>query len=475
MSITAERFNKIVKSDEDIKILDRWLCETDLRHLCKTVLKFRDWDKCHDDIVTFDTENKDKRFKLYLLPRGHLKTSVISIAKTIQDILKNFDAKILLTSAVWNNSRTYLSEIREYLTEKSILPYLYSKFKVDTSVWNTDQITIAQRQTPNKTPTIDTAGTEKAMTSQHYDIIRADDLVNETTITTQDQLIKTKHYFSELINMLEPGGTLEVIGTRWQDADLYGHIIKNLCDDKNLSEPFVVYKRRAIENGKVIFPLKFSEKRLKDIEIEIGSYKYSCLYNNEPINPELQHFKPPFRYWSELGQGCEHILTVDLASSDSEKADYNVILDGTVNGSNQLCVVDYFRSRCGVAELIDKLFSMAVLYRVKKVGIESVAYQKVFAKMIKEECRKRNIFFQVIPIIPHKDKFQRIMALQPRWESGNLLLKQGMVELEDEFTRFPVAEHDDLLDSVQMQLQLLTPRYDTKPKVYIPPEYRFER
>ena len=50
--------------------------------------------------------------------------------------------------------------------------------------------------------------------------------------------------------------------------------------------------------------------------------------------------------------------------------------------------------------------------------------------------------------------FRSVIALQPLWEQGNILLKQGMVELEDELQRFPVSRHDDLIDSLAMTIAL---------------------
>lgn len=61
--------------------------------------------------------------------------------------------------------------------------------------------------------------------------------------------------------------------------------------------------------------------------------------------------------------------------------------------------------------------------------------------------------------------------LQPRWESGNLLLKQGMVELEEEIMRFPIGEHDDIIDALSMQLNVIQPALKQS-KVWIPAKYR---
>jgi len=459
-------------SDDDCMEFEKYLCETDLAYLCKKILKFKDWATCHDDLNKFLKTNYDSNRKLILIPREHLKTSVVTIAQTIQILLKNPNASILICNLVLSNAEKMLFEIKDYLSSKSTLRNLYGNFVGDK--WNTNEIIIKQRTSADKTPSISIGSPDSVVTSQHYDYIFLDDILDDSVLGTPEQVEKTMNFYRKILDLLKrPDGKLTVVGTRWHDRDLYGHIIKNL------KEEYTIYEKGATEDGTidgaVIFPNKFTTNILKQLLKEKGSYSFFCQYFNKPIMVETQHFKPPFRYWSELGDNCEHTITVDLASTSNASSDYNVIMDACVTGSNQMCVFDYFRSKCGVFELIEKLFAMAIRSRVKKVGIESVAYQRIFANIIEEECRKRNVFFKVIPIVPHRDKFSRIMALQPRYESGNLLLKQGMHELEDEFSRFPVGEHDDILDSLAMQLNVIQPRYETKPKVYIPPEYRSEK
>jgi predicted phage terminase large subunit-like protein len=344
------------------------------------------------------------------------------------------------------------------------LPVLFGKF--ESSLWNQDEITIAQRTKPNKTPTISTAGIDKALASQHYKIIIADDLINRQTISTKEQRDKVIKYYSDLLDLLEPDGVLIIIGTRWHDADLYGWIIEKE------KEKFDIYIRKALENDEVIFPKKFSKSLLEELKSSKGTWEFSAQYMNECVPEDSAHFKPPFRYWTDLGENAVHYVTVDLAISEKTNADYTVVMDCAVNGSNQLCVVEYCRRRMTPQETIEKIFEFAMKYKARKVGIESVAYQRALVHIVDEEKRKRNIFFESVPIMQHKDKFTRVIALQPRWESGNLLLKQGMVELEEEMVRFPLSSHDDTIDALAMQLQILEPQYLTRPKVYIPPKYR---
>lgn len=443
--------------------LERKLCCSDLKYLCREILDMKDWDICHDDLESWYKVNSARRYKLVLMPRSHLKTSILTIGKTIQDILINPDVKILIASAVWNNSRAMLSEIKEYLMTKSVLPRLFGWFQ--SKKWTTEEIIINQRQRADKTPTIDTSGIDKVLTSHHYDIIRADDLVTRENVTTKDQIDKVIAHFRDLLKLLSPGGALEIIGSRWHDADLYSYILKELSGDK--IDDFSCYRRAAIENGKVIFPKKFSDEKLADLRSKLGTYEFASNYLEECVSAESQHFKPPIRYWTDLGMTPAHTITVDLAISEEQDADYTVVMDTARIGSGQLCVVEYARGRFTPKETLDKIFEFVLKFKAKRVGIESVAYQKALCYLLEDERKKRGMNFETIPISQTRDKFMRVMALQPLWESGNLLLRQGMNELEEEMLRFPVSEHDDLCDALAMSLQMPFASA-LKSKIYIP-------
>lgn len=450
-------------SDYEILEFERELCRKDLRYLCREVLRFTHWDTCHDDLYGWLSRSRSNR-KLILMPRGHLKTSIITVGLAIQHILNDFNTSILLANAVWDNARSFLAEIKEYLTTKSTLPILFHTFS-RVAKWNEDEIIIHQRRKPNKTPTVSTAGVEKALASQHYKVIFADDIVNRQSISTQDQREKTYKFYSDLLDLLEPDGTLYVVGTRWHDGDLYGHLLRTEKDR------FDVYIRKARENGQVIFPKKYNDKVLDDLKISKGSYEFNAQYMNDPGNPEDQQFKPPTRYWAEVVEGSVHTGTVDLAISEKTSADYSVVMDCARTRSDQMLVVDYCRKRMNPTEVIEKIFDFAQKYKWRKLGVESVAYQRAMVHLLEEEQKKRKLYFEIVPIYHQKDKFTRIMGLQPIWESGNLLLKQGMIELEEEIARFPIGEHDDVLDALAMQLEVSESNANTG-RVYVPERFK---
>ena len=448
--------------------VEKFLCENRLDYLCRVVLGFSDWDICHDRLKVF-LETSKKRKKLILMSRGHLKTSVVTIGLSIQKLLNDFDATILLTNAVWGNAVSFLSEIREYLTSKSLLPRLYGNF--ESQKWTQDEIVVSQRRRANKTPTFSTAGIDTALASQHYKYIFADDTVNRQTISTQEQRDKNWKFYSDLLDLLEPDGELFVVGTRWHDSDLYGRILREEKDQWD------VFEIGATENGEIdgqiMFPKKFNVQILKDLLKSKGSYEFYAQYFNKCLSEETQHFKPPVRYWEELGSGATHYITFDPATSEKKGACDAVVMDACITRANQMCAVEYtaFKDK-NPDQMIARIFEYASKHRVGTVGVETNGGQEIYVKLIEEEMRRRNVFFKLVPIHQHQDKFSRIIALQSRWESGNLLLKQGMVELQDQFLRFPVSDKLDILDAMAMVQQIAEPVFAERAKVFIPKEYR---
>src|SRR6185312_6196482 len=49
---------------------------------------------------------------------------------------------------------------------------------------------------------------------------------------------------------------------------------------------------------------------------------------------------------------------------------------------------------------------------------------------------------------PDKSKAMRIRSLVPRFEWGNILLKEGLTEFEDEYLKFPRGTSVDILDAL---------------------------
>ena len=83
----------------------------------------------HDDMAAWlDTNERESR-KLILIPRGHMKSSIITVGKTIQKLLLNPDLRILIANAIWDNARGFVGQIASYMGPGTPLSKMYGEFK----------------------------------------------------------------------------------------------------------------------------------------------------------------------------------------------------------------------------------------------------------------------------------------------------------------------------------------------------------
>ncbi|HEC66422.1 MAG TPA: hypothetical protein ENI23_14135 [bacterium] len=136
----------------------KYLCQNDLYFLTKNVLGYKELDdEPHVEVCQYLETPESK--KLLLLPRGTFKTTIGTIAKTIQEIIKNPNIRILIFSETYSQSRAFLSEIKQHLERNNQLIGLFGQFKKDPG-WTEQEITVLQRTGIYKEGTIMTGGVD---------------------------------------------------------------------------------------------------------------------------------------------------------------------------------------------------------------------------------------------------------------------------------------------------------------------------
>jgi predicted phage terminase large subunit-like protein len=444
----------------------RTACKNSLHFLCTKILGYNDWDKVHDDVEEF--VNRKSIRKLLLIPRGHLKTAIVTKGFAIQSLLKNPDVRILIANQVWDKSREMLYEIKQLLTEKTDLPKLFGDFISER--WREDDIVIRQRRKALAAPTIGTSGVEAELTSSHYDIIILDDLQGEKNFQTPEQREKVKRYYRSMIDLIEPGGLIIVIGTRWHLDDVYQYIIDNE------SEYYDISVRKVIEDNKIIFPKKFQKKfnpQTKawdsvpyhctdyiDYLKKRPSEEFSSQYMNDPIDSQNQIFKKEyFKYYDRRPERLFVSMTIDPAISEKQSADYFAINVAGMDENYKIYVLDTLKGHWKVAESIDNIFSMYQKWHPSVVGLETIAYQKALKSWLEEKMRERGVYFPITELRrnTNESKEFRIKALEPFYRDGLVYHAPWMKSLETELLQFPKGKHDDEIDSLASQLDLLVP------------------
>ena len=178
-------------------------------------------------------------------------------------------------------------------------------------------------------------------------------------------------------------------------------------------------------------------------------------------SPEQQRFKRSmFRYYDPRTLRAEDLsvyMTIDLATSKADSADYSVCCVMGVNKEGQWFILDVWYGRVTPDEHMDEIFNMVSKWNPLKVGIEKVAYQDAMRIFLEKEMPRRNIFFSMVPLTARERKETRIDVLQPRFAVGSVWFPVGagfLQELEGELLAFPSGAHDDLIDALAYMEQI---------------------
>lgn len=163
--------------------------------------------------------------KLICVPRGTFKSSLASVAYPIWRIIHNPNIRILIDSQLYSNATNYLREIKGHFEGNEKFRSIFGDYVGRT--WNDAEIIVAKRTTVKKEPTIVASGIGAQKTGQHYDLVIGDDLSSYDNCKTHEAAEKVVNHYKLYTSLLDPGGEKVIIGTRYSEIDIIGHIIKN--------------------------------------------------------------------------------------------------------------------------------------------------------------------------------------------------------------------------------------------------------
>ena len=422
-------------------------------------------------------QDKSKRRKKFVLPRGWLKTSACTIAYPIWRAVHDSNIRVLLAQNNQDNARKKLKVISEQFKSNALLRALYPDILPSTSSqWSASSLCLTRTEAHPES-TFECVGVRGQTTSRHYNIIIEDDTVapdfdelgQETLAPSHDDVRKAIAWHSLCLPLLTNPSTDEivVVGTRWYEIDLMSHIAKNepqyTCIERSCREDS---DGNSDPRGVVTYPERFNEDVLAEFEATLGPYFYSTLMLNRPVSVGDMLFRADWFQEYEIlpSRQCLRVYTTidpatdpQLSLSKSDEIDYSVVMTAAKDmKTGNIYVLEYFRQRCNPGEMIEALFDQVERWNPRIVGYENVAYQKSLDYWIKEEMRKQGVFFTLEPIkrTGKKSKETHIMGLHPIAAAKAIHVRPHMKELMTEFLSFPRGSHDDLIDCLAMQTQL---------------------
>lgn len=221
--------------------------------------------------------------QLDLWPRGHLKTHILTMGKSIQEYLVNNDVRILLASSSIDSAQKNLRKIKQILETNTLLHWLFPECipNIKGDKWAEREATLP-RKANHAEPTFKCIGVGGTITGWHFDVLRKDDLIDEKTERSPEVMEKIIDWHLVMKNLLEgpSTGIDHIIGTRWAMFDLYQHIINNEKD--YIVNCFGTWPMDGPDAGKPYWPERFSREALLQLR-ETDPYKFACSRGDQPI------------------------------------------------------------------------------------------------------------------------------------------------------------------------------------------------
>lgn len=273
----------------------------------------------------------------------------------------------------------------------------------------------------------------------HYDLVLVDDPTKDFSGMDPDD--QERYFKNAIIPMVKPDGQLIMCGTYVYDGDLIERTEANSIYHK-IKDP-------SEKNGVALWPERWPIEKLKIRAAEIGTFAYGREYLLLKIDPATQFFQRSMvHYYDELPEVMSMAASLDPAITLEGDGNALVITGTGLDGKTRL--LDYFNLKSdNVSFIVGQLFDKMQKWNCKLLRMESIGFQRLLRHWINDEMTKRKYFFGVDEVKSYnKSKEARIMALQPRLQSGNFLFGRNQQEVVDQFMIFPRGKHDDIPDAL---------------------------
>jgi len=245
--------------------------------------------------------------------------------------------------------------------------------------------------------------------------------------------------YAKSLSLLKPNGETIIVGTRWHFGDAYGRIIE---DNKHYDVFNIMIRDAEVKNeeNELIFEnIGLDRKFLDSQKARQGSFVYSCLYRNNPVDPESAQFKhKDFKFYGALEESTKPAFTgkfenlyvtgtIDPAGEGKDKTAIAIL--GT-DANMKMYILDLVCAHYRPSEMIREIYRLNKIYHFKRFGIETTFFRGTLKRDLElqylEEQKSKG--FNSFAIEEFKTRWrkgegkrQRIESLQPFHERGDLL------------------------------------------------------
>lgn len=234
-----------------------------------------------------------QRLMILLYPRGFFK-STIGRADAIQWLLNCPDISMMIMTAARDLAAEFVLDIKKqfYLArgaEPKPLHLLFPEYVLrGVDGTSAEDLVCPARRRERVYPSLWADSIDSTLSGWHCDLLKFDDVVSNTNCNTDPTRKKLKDSIDNTLNLCDPWGKIDMLGTRYFPDDYYG-----VRRDKSIEDPDVMGLKYFVGAAWYVKPefMHIAKKNLRDLTEsmvvltfpEHAPFKLlrSTLYNNE--------------------------------------------------------------------------------------------------------------------------------------------------------------------------------------------------
>ena len=404
-------------------------------------------------------------------PRSFAKSTAITHAYTLANLLFRIKDHILVVSDTEGQASSFLGDLKAELLENEELANIF-QFKDFIKDRETEFI---GRFVDGTQFRVICKGSEQKLRGMKWrnkrpNLVVCDDIENDELVMNDVRRDKFRRWF---YNALLPAGSrycdFRIVGTVLHMDSLLERLMPPPLDKHTVTTPLKDYStgdriwksvRYRAHSPDFEYLLWEDHRNRKDLEeiredyIQQGFPEgYSQEYLNYPIDEDSAYFRKEdfLSIDPDSEMPLEYYISVDLAISESKTAAYTVFSVVGVTSEHTLRVKEVVRFRGDALKIIDTFFELNERYTPECFFVEKENIARSLGPVIYREMEERNAFFQMVQLVPHNDKIKRARGLQARMRAGAVEFDteaSWFPELQTEMLQFPRGAYKDMVDSL---------------------------
>lgn len=442
--------------------LKQQLCLSNFKYFCKLILGWEYMGRMHREIIE-SVMGSDNNL-VVLAPRGHWKTSLMSVAFPLWIAYRSDEPKeIVITAASLNQSSEILEKIKGTIDGNEYLKKLFKPENIYKSQWSASKIKL-------KTGTrISVFPFGSGIRGVHPDYCICDDILKDESANID--YAKDTYYSAVYPITQAKNGKQIVIGTPMAFNDLLADLKHKETFD-SLEYSAILYDDEG--NWKEpLFPEHFTMEKLKDIKSTMPAHLWSREYECKPISSDTALFP------LNLIQAClkanvekkedkdySYYMGCDIALSEKESADFSVftIIRSSEDNPHEVIHIDRMKG-ISTNNQVEKIARYHKEYGFSKIIVEKRGLSYGMVNDLINDDRVKNV---IEPFITNnKNKEEILSNLEVTMRHGNLkllnndtlineLLSFGIKIRNGKQTYEGLSEHDDCVISLALALEAAT-------------------